>query len=111
MAWKRWGLHDDREALRQIGHPGAEAEEPIPVAAHARAVTDLALDYLHGGIAPIIFNLAAIGTAVGALPGVGSTLAATLGYASSNRDMSSASQAECSEDAREAASKSTKAAR
>ena len=29
----------------------------------------------------IIFNPAAIGTAVGALPGVGSTLAATLGYA------------------------------
>ena len=33
----------------------------------------------------IIFNSAAIGTAVGALPGVGSTLAATLGYASGRR--------------------------
>ena len=51
-AWKESGLHDGRKALRQIGHPGADAEEPIPVAAHARAVTDLALDYLHSGIAP-----------------------------------------------------------
>ena len=34
---------------------------------------------------PFIFNSAAIGTVVGALPGVGSTLAATLGYASGRR--------------------------
>lgn len=34
---------------------------------------------------PVIARSAAIGTAIGALPGVGSTLAATLGYASARR--------------------------
>ena len=34
---------------------------------------------------PFIANSAAIGTAIGALPGIGSTLAATLGYASGKR--------------------------
>ncbi|MEL6361249.1 MAG: tripartite tricarboxylate transporter permease [Pseudomonadota bacterium] len=34
---------------------------------------------------PYIANSAAIGTAIGALPGIGSTLAATLGYASGKR--------------------------
>ncbi len=37
------------------------------------------------GLAPYIANSALIGTAIGALPGIGSTLAATLGYASGRR--------------------------
>ena len=30
VAWKERGLHDGRPALREIGHPGAQAAEPIP---------------------------------------------------------------------------------
>lgn len=37
------------------------------------------------GLLPYIANSAAIGTAIGALPGIGSTLAATLGYASGRK--------------------------
>lgn len=43
---------------------------------------------------PYIFNSAAIGTVIGALPGIGSTLAATLGYATGNKIYSRKRQAD-----------------
>ena len=51
-AWGRWGLHDGRAALGMVGHPCANAAEPILVASHERAITDLALHFLRAGIRP-----------------------------------------------------------
>ena len=61
------------------------AEEARPVAIGRRS----AADRLSGGdlrrIAPVIGRSAVIGTAVGALPGLGTTLAAFLGYSAARR--------------------------
>ena len=61
------------------------AEEARPVAIGRRSATDR----LSGGdlrrIAPVIGRSAVIGTAVGALPGLGTTLAAFLGYSAARR--------------------------
>ncbi|MEO0487093.1 MAG: tripartite tricarboxylate transporter permease [Pseudomonadota bacterium] len=65
------------EAWRERRTPGSQA---APNAALSD-VGDQKLNWAElRGLAPIIGRSAVIGTAIGALPGIGSTLAATLGY-------------------------------